>query len=80
MFHLCLWGSDVENTVSHVATWVIAGLRHEQFTSLPQLRVRIYEQIDAYNRQPFQKRDGSRLSVFTTEEKPLVRIRLAQLK
>ena len=64
--------SSAENTVSHVATWVIAGLRHEQFTSLPQLRTRIYEQIDAYNRQPFQKRDGSRLSVFTTEEKPLL--------
>ena len=64
--------ASVENTVSHVATWVIAGLRHEQFTSLAQLRVRIYEQIDAYNRQPFQKRDGSRLSVFTAEEKPLM--------
>ena len=64
--------SSAENTVSHVATWVIAGLRHEQFTSLPQLRTRVYEQIDAYNRQPFQKRDGSRLSVFTTEELPLL--------
>jgi len=64
--------ASVENTVSHVATWVIAGLRHETFTSLMQLRGRIREQIDAYNRQPFQKRDGSRLSVFTTEEKPLM--------
>jgi transposase len=63
--------ASVENTVFHVATWVIAGLRNEQFTSLAQLRVRIYEQINAYNRQPFQKRDGSRLSVFTAEEKPL---------
>ena len=64
--------SGAENTVSHVATWVIAGLRHEQFTSLAQLRLRIREQIDAYNREPFQKRDGSRLSVFTAEEKPLL--------
>ncbi|MBG6181906.1 hypothetical protein IWX62_003131 [Arthrobacter sp. CAN_A1] len=64
--------ASVENTVSHVATWVIAGFRHEQFTSLAQLRIRVYEQIDAYNRQPFQKRAGSRLSVFTTEEKPLM--------
>ena len=30
--------ASVENTVSHVATWVIAGLRAEQFTSLAQLR------------------------------------------
>jgi transposase len=64
--------ASVENTVSHVATWVIAGLRQEQFTSLVQLRARIREQIDAYNRQPFQKREGSRLSVFTVEEKPLL--------
>ncbi|GAB3536403.1 IS21 family transposase [Arthrobacter tecti] len=64
--------AGVENTVSHVATWVIAGLRHEQFTSLAQLRGQIREQIDAYNRQPFQKRDGSRLSVFTMEELPLM--------
>lgn len=64
--------ASVENTVSHVATWVIAGLRHEQFTSLAQLRTRVYEQIDAYNGQPFQKRAGSRLSVFTTEELPLM--------
>ena len=36
------------------------------------MRTRVYEQIDAYNRQPFQKRTGSRLSVFTTEELPLM--------
>ncbi|MGP9618443.1 IS21 family transposase [Arthrobacter sp. AOP36-A1-22] len=64
--------ASVENTVFHVATWIIAGLRQEQFTSLAQLRTRIHEQIDAYNRQPFQKREGSRLSVFTTEELPLL--------
>jgi transposase len=64
--------ASVENTVSHIATRVIVGLRQEQFTSLLQLRARIREQIDAYNRQPFQKREGSRLSVFTAEEKPLL--------
>jgi hypothetical protein len=52
--------------------WVIASLRQEQFTSLPQFRTRIYEQIDACNRRPFQNRQGSRLSVFTTEEKPVM--------
>lgn len=57
--------ASVENMASHVATWVIAGLRHERFTSLARLRARIREQIDAHNRQPFQKREGSRLSVFT---------------
>jgi hypothetical protein len=64
--------ASVENTVSHVATWVIAWLRHEQFTSLAQMPVRISVQIAVYNRQPLQKRDGSRLGVFTTGEKPLM--------
>ncbi len=41
--------ASVENTVAHVATWVIAGLRGETFTSLPVLRTRIRERMDAYN-------------------------------
>jgi len=65
--------ASVENTVSHVATWVIAGLRNQQFATLPELRVAIRERMDAYNREPFQKRAGSRLSVFQTEEKSLLR-------
>ena len=68
--------AGVENTVSHVATWVIAGLRHEQFTSLAQLRTLVYEQIDAHNWQPFQKRPGSRLSVFRRGLGPSIRGRL----
>lgn len=65
--------SSVENTVGHIATWVIAALRHEQFTTLDALRGTIYRQIEAYNAQPFQKRAGSRCSVFQTEEQPLLR-------
>ena len=65
--------ASVENTVAHVATWVIAGLRHRSFGTLPELRAAIRERMDAYNREPFQKRAGSRLSVFETEEKALLR-------
>ena len=65
--------ASVENTVSHVATWVIAGLRHRSFGTLPELRAAIRERMDAYNREPFQKRAGSRLSVFEAEEKALLR-------
>ncbi len=65
--------ASVENTVSGVATWVIAALRDEQFATLPELREAIYERMDAYNAAPFQKRAGSRLSVFEAEEKPLLR-------
>lgn len=64
--------ASVENTVAHVATWVIAGLRDETFTSLAVLRARIRERMDAYNAEPFQKRDGSRRSVFDAEERCLL--------
>lgn len=64
--------ASVENTVAHVATWIIAGLRERQFTSLPQLKAAITERMDEYNFEPFQKRPGSRASVFTAEEKPLL--------
>ncbi|MCC2593997.1 ATP-binding protein [Tessaracoccus sp. OS52] len=65
--------ASVENTVAPVATWVIAGLRDRRFATLPELRAAIYQRVEAYNREPFQKRPGSRLSVFEVEEKPLLR-------
>lgn len=65
--------SSVENTVWSVATWVIAELRNRKFGSLVKLREAIYAQITAFNSEPFQKRTGSRLSVFESEEKALLR-------
>lgn len=64
--------ASVENTVAHVATWIIAGLREQQFASLPQLAAAIVERMARYNAEPFQKRPGSRTSVFAAEEQPLL--------
>ncbi|MEV7457997.1 Mu transposase domain-containing protein, partial [Pseudarthrobacter oxydans] len=64
--------ASVENTVAHVATWVIAGLRQQQFTSLPELRAAIIDRVAAYNAEPFQKRPGSRASVFAAEKQPFL--------
>lgn len=58
--------------MAHVATWVIAGLRSETFTSMAALQARVRERVDAYNAEPFQKREGSRRSVFLAEERPLL--------
>ena len=41
--------------------------------TLAELRVAVRERVDAYNREPFQKRAGSRLSVFEADEKSLLR-------
>ena len=65
--------ASVENTVAHVATWVIAALRKTTFTSLPDLAAAIGDRIEAYNTEPFQKRPGSRMSVFAAEEQPLLK-------
>ena len=65
--------ASVENTVASVATWVIASLRDRQFASQAELRAAVYDRVDAFNQEPFQKRQGSRSSVFAAEEKPLLR-------
>jgi hypothetical protein len=57
---------SVENTVAHVATWMIAALRTQTFATLPELKSAISGQLEAYNAEPFQKRAGSRASVFTS--------------
>ncbi|MGB4779052.1 IS21 family transposase [Microbacterium sp.] len=65
--------ASVEGTVGNVATSVIAALRDRTFATLPELRAAVYERVAAYNAEPFQKRAGSRLSVFEGEEKPRLR-------
>jgi len=65
--------SSVENTVGNIATQAIAALRGQTFQTLPQLREAIYERMQAYNAQPFQKRPGSRASIFDAEERPVLR-------
>ena len=64
--------ASVENTVSHVATWVIAGLRQHRFQTLPELRAAIAKRVADYNAEPFQKRPGCRTSVFAADEQPLL--------
>lgn len=65
--------ASVENTVGNIATAVIAQLRGRQFVTLAELRAAIYERVDAYNAEPFQKREGSRSSVFEAEERARLR-------
>lgn len=65
--------ASVEGTVGNIATAVIAQLRGQEFATLAELREAIYERMHAYNEEPFQKRQGSRASVFEAEEKALLR-------
>ena len=63
----------VENGVLQAERAVLGGLRNAKFFSLAELNSAIYQRVAAINAEPFQKRDGSRDSVFEAEEKPLAR-------
>jgi len=61
---------NVEGAVGTISTWIIAAIRNQQFFSLRELNTAIHEKLSEFNRKPFQKKPGSRLSVFLEEEKP----------
>ena len=62
--------ASVEGSVGKIATAIIAKLRNEIFTSLDSLNAGIKKALKEFNERPFQKRSGSRYTVFCTEEQP----------
>jgi hypothetical protein len=62
----------VEKAVGFISTWIIAALRNWKFFSLRELNEAIVGKLQELNEKPFQKRPGSRLSVFTEEEKHML--------
>ena len=63
---------NVEGAARLVSTWITASLRNEQFFSLAELNSAIKEKLVVFNANLFQKKEGSRLSIFLGEEKPLL--------
>lgn len=64
--------ASVENSVGNISTWITAALRNEQFFSLSELNQAIREKLEAFNARLFQKKEGSRVSLFRDEELPLL--------
>lgn len=62
----------VEGTVGNVTTQMIAKLRNTSFYSLKELNHALHRELETFNHTPFQKKDGSRYSVFVEEEKPFL--------
>ena len=60
--------ATVEGAVKIATTWIIAALRNEYFYSLGELNLAIREKLEVFNRKPFQKKDGSRHSVYQQEK------------
>ena len=63
---------NAEGTVENISTWITAALRDEQFFSLAELNQTIRDKLELFNQRLFQKKEGSRRSLFLGEEKPLL--------
>ena len=63
---------NAEGNVGHVSTWITAALRNEQFFSLAELNAAIRRKLKAYNARRFEKKEGSRQTLFLEDEKPLL--------
>ena len=62
----------VEGTVGNVSTWIIAALRHRKFFTLAELNKSVRELLEDFNQGEFQKKSGSRFSIFLEQEKPFL--------
>ena len=65
--------ASVENAVSQVYRSVYAPLRNEVFFSLQALNGAIIQQLEVFNEKSYQKKEGSRKSLFETYELPVMR-------
>jgi transposase len=62
----------VEGSVGNLTTHIVARLRNRRFFSINEMNAAIIKELNIYNRNEFQKKDGSRYSVYITEEKPFM--------
>jgi hypothetical protein len=59
--------ATVEGSVGIISTWILAALRNQQFLSLGELNAAIKTKLHDFNHKPFQKKDGSRATIFSEE-------------
>ena len=59
--------ATVEGTVGHASSFILAAIRNQRFFTLPELNGAIRERLYALNHRQFQKKDGSRASLFSEE-------------
>ena len=64
--------ATVEGTVGNISSQILAALRNEEFFTLAELNTAIRAKLEIFNKQPFQKKEGSRFEIFRDEELPLL--------
>ncbi len=62
----------VEGSVGNLTSHIIACLRNRKFFDIHTMNAAIRKELDRFNDAPFQKKDGSRHSVFLEEEVPFL--------
>ncbi|MDZ7802099.1 MAG: IS21 family transposase [Trueperaceae bacterium] len=63
----------VESGVQVVERWILARLRNRTFFTLAEANDAIWALLEEYNERPFQKRPGSRRSMFLELDRPALR-------
>ena len=64
---------SAESTVRDIASAIIAPLRNKEYTDFELLKADVKEKLQEFNTNSFQKKEGSRESMFLEEEKPTLR-------
>ena len=59
----------MEGSVGVITNYLFGRFRNRTFFSFEELNKAIEEKIEVFNNEPFQKREGSRSSIFEEEEK-----------
>lgn len=62
----------VEGSVGTLTRRLVSKFRDRRFFSLQELNEAIWRELEGFNDKPFQKKDGSRSSVFQEEELPFM--------
>lgn len=62
----------VEGAVGNCTVSIVGKLRNRKFFSFEELNEAIRKELDTFNAQPFQKKEGSRRSVYMDEELPFM--------
>jgi transposase len=64
--------ATVEGTVGIVSTYILAVIRNEKYFSMGELNETIRQRLHEYNHKPFQRKDGSRASIYADERPHLL--------
>jgi transposase len=63
--------ATVEGAVGNLSTHILAAVRNERFFALRELNSAIHERLRTFNQKPFQRKEGSRATLFA-QEKPFL--------